>query len=263
MTTEEPLSAESYPYGDSFRLEDAESVHVADNGDLKPSYPPKNEHIRVAGSAHQLALENSQNISELPDVQNQSYALTQTNNSNQPKFRHNAIDHLPAVRFDGGSQYMQTSWDTPNSNRIDPPFHVFITFRIRHFPWDSTPTKDIVACRHNNFSFGYELNSPDSGRNEVQWHMHNGSTIRSGEPNKGLHIAGLRVDGNDSEYRIDGTQVGAGDVGSNDLRGLRIGGSGNNNNAAVDIVEYLVYEQGVSDSTPEIEQYLDRHTEVL
>lgn len=118
-----------------------------------------------------------------------------------PEFRTSAINGYPAIQGDGTDD----KFDAPIGT-YSQPYTIFTVQEIQ------SPGENQMIASSDNTS-----NPQFSG----DWRFFAGSRV-DGSTDSSIQLIGLIVDGSNSEINENGTQTGAGDVGTNDLADLGI-----------------------------------------
>lgn len=173
--------------------------------------------------------------------------LTQGTNSDKPTLKTGQINGNQVLRFDGSSDYMQTT----TAESYSQPNNIFIAFEFQSHNTDGT----------NNYIFdGNASRESLSNDGSENWTIFAGSSVTSsGGVDNNTHIFSGLYNGSSSTGRIDGSQVLSGDAGSNALNGVTVGtyAGADSNFGNVDIGEVIIYDADLSDSDRDaVESYL-------
>lgn len=213
------------------------AVPIPGSGDLYSRYDAR-EINATDGSA----------ISSWADLAN-SLDLSATGD---PIYRSDIGLGVPGVELDGTDDKLVTTG--PTETQIN---HIFILARFSDV---NTGSNTVLFDSESTDAHGiYNRNSTQT------FDMNAGSNLGGPAADTNWHIWTAKFDGANSHFRLDGTQVASGDAGTESLNGITLGDFRGQigSEGAVDIVEVLPYTTDKSGNESEIENYLDRDTNIL
>lgn len=184
-------------------------------------------------AADDLSLSDGETVSTWPDQSDSGNDLSALG---APVFRDSRLNGLPTVDYDGtddGHEVTGPSLSQPNT--------LIVVGRI----FDTTSTNFFIDGADSTARNGIYGNG-----NTEAWRAYAGSSIEGGAPRSTDFVILIAViDGASSILRRNGTQIASGDVGSDDMGGIRLASDAD---AATwmngDIAEVVVCESRLSDS---------------
>ena len=212
---------------------------------------PDSEDLHARYDAREIDANDADPITSWSDETGNGHDLS----GGDPTYVEDAIGGQPVVRFDGEDDLLSSSFsDEAQAN------HVFILFEIVSLGDDNQAIFDgATGSTHNIFI---------DESNDKEYNLFAGS--RLGDPantvaNEGdRRILSALFDGSDSVLRLDGSDDTTGDVGSETLDGVTLAALGDGaDHLNIDVLEVLVYPEGKTDKQDDIEEYLDRDTNIL
>lgn len=233
------------------------STYIDEDGVMRPAFYVRGDTIFLAGDAQHIDRPDYTALETIEGVADSGRILEQPNASQRPRLQKKVHRQLSAVRFDGSDNTMRLQ-DSGSMN-LEHPFHMFVVFRFHDLPWKSTTEERLIGDGNNYFGV-QSFNTGAGNLNEVRWMMDSNSSIDGGVADTDLHVASIVFNENNSQIRIDGTQVVAGDVGTRTLQDFQLCP---NSNAKVDILRWMLFDDTMQQSVRQIEQYLDNYTDLL
>jgi hypothetical protein len=239
-------------------ITESENVEPTSDG-LMPQYVPERSQLLTAGDARRVGGSGGEQLCYVEDTGERRNGLHQSNQSRRPTLQSNVFDGLPSFRFQRSSQTHLKQ----ELGEVVQPFQFFALLEWRELEFNNGGQKDYIFADYDNdvkFGFYSENSSP---RNTVRWMVDAGTKIQGGSISRQRYVVNVLVSGSSTKIKINGSEVASGDAGGKSLRHFYLGGRQSNNNASVDILEYLFYPNDVSADENKIESYLDRDTDAL
>jgi len=201
---------------------------------------PDSEDLHARYDATTLSLSDGDSVSTWGDETGNGHDLTA---GTAATYKTDVINSNPVVRFDGADDFLDVAFSS-----LSQPNHIFIVFQLL-----SSSGSDFDRMHDSENANGHIWESDSSGN----WRMWSGDGVVGSEADTNPHIASQLYNETNSTLRIDGSQDGSGDVGSNPLDGFRVGADADGeNHANVDVGEILIYPQDKSAVDSEVENYL-------
>ncbi len=172
-----------------------------------------------------------------------------------PTYDADAINGVAGVSVDGVDDEL---WDGGGATTLTQPLYIFTVFEAVPDDLDFLVGSDEAENLGSNGSrFGQIVTGPNAGIPEG-YRIDAGSPFDAGSSDQNPHIYGGLYDGTNSEIRIDGSSLGTGDAGTNDLTTIVLGSLGGQNYVEAKIGRVLFYDATQVDSqqVTEIEQGL-------
>jgi len=211
---------------------------------------PDSEDLHARYDVRVLSLSNNDSVTTWADETGNGHDLTA---GTAPTYIADGIDGNPVVRFGGVDEFLDVAFST-----ISQPYSVFILFQFQSF--DSNDLNFVTGPETG--SGGLNFTSDMTGNDTYT--INSGSSIRGGTVDTNPSIFSNILDGASSAMRKNGSQIASGDAGGDGMQGLSVGDNGSGaENAEIDVVEILVYPQDKSGIQSDVEEYLDRDTNIL
>lgn len=179
------------------------SARVSQFGVLPDAVPENGLEHRY--KAEDLALSDGNSVSTFTDIT----GTADLSATGSPTYRTGIINGKPVVRYDGADDFHQGTFTT-----ISQPNETFLVAAAR-----STATGNNEVLLDGGSRLEQSLYQTGSG----DWTWRSGTANTDGTADTSFHLYDLQWDGASSVYRIDGTQIGTGDAGTNNLTGLTLG----------------------------------------
>lgn len=214
--------------------------------------PVTNQLVLHLDASQLSGLSNNDSIATWTDESTSGNDLTQGTANNQPLYQTNVLNGLPAVRFDG-NQWLR------NNAIYSQPGHLFTVFQQD----GGSASKNLEILfdgrageQAGNIIFMELWNSSSL------WRMYTSGSFTFSSPGTAADNFGILTtlyDTSNSVARFNGTQLGTGDVGAGELRGLTLGADRNDGRGFNGhIAELLWYDASLNGTEQTaVEQYLD------
>jgi len=163
---------------------------------------------------------------------------------------------LNIVRYPGRTDGHEVTWSSSQSQ----PNHIFLAFKLRAITATSSEYLLGTETSANRHDFAYSVIDDN-------WFWRAPDAVGSSTTTKELqwNIASILWNGSSSVLRINGTQVGSGDVGSDSFPSFSLGylGSFSNSGSDCDVAEVLYYSQDKSSIATDVENYLNAKWDIF